>query len=85
MLSEGLGLKLDGLSTLQRRFLLELLRWRYPQFWSRFTCQKYSWQCQRESLEEFMQNHGYELAVELAKSGLGGDGLKFSGRFKAYV
>jgi len=76
LLSEDLGLKLDGLSTLQRRFLLELLRWRYPQFWSRFTCQKYSWQCQRESLEEFLQSHQTGLVKEFDKAGLHGNGWK---------
>jgi hypothetical protein len=69
MLSEALGLELGGLSTLQRKLLLELVQRRYPQFWSNFTSHKYSWQRQKESLEEFMQNHQIELVKEFAKAG----------------
>jgi hypothetical protein len=42
MLSEALSLELEGLSTLQRKLLIELLQRRYPQFWSSFTDHKNS-------------------------------------------
>jgi hypothetical protein len=85
MLSEALVLELGGLSTLQRKLLLELVQRRYPQFWSNFTSPKYSWQRQKESLEEFMQNHSSEFVKEFAKAGLSNDGWKRARRSMPYV
>jgi len=70
MLSEALGLNLEGLSTLQRKLLVELLHRRHPQYWSKFASLKCSWQSQKETLKEFLQNHQTELVKELAKAGL---------------
>jgi hypothetical protein len=85
MLSDGLGLGLEGLSTLQRKLLLELLQRRHPQFWRRFTSQKYNWQSHKESLEEFLQSHSYGLAEELAKSSLSHNGWKTKRRRGKHV
>jgi hypothetical protein len=85
MLSEALVLELGGLSTLQRKLMLELVQRRYPQFWSNFTSHEYSWQRQKESLEEFMQNHSSEFVKELAKAGLSNDGWRTARRSMPYV
>jgi hypothetical protein len=70
MLSETLDFELEDLSTLQRKLLIEFLQRRYPQYWSKFASHVYSWQSQKESLEEFIQNHSRELVWELADSSL---------------
>jgi hypothetical protein len=80
MLSEALVLELEGLSTLQRKLLIELLQRRYPQFWSSFTDHKNSWQRHKETLEEFLQNHQIELVKEFAKAGLSNNGWKTARR-----
>jgi hypothetical protein len=85
MLSEALSLELEGLSTLQRKLLVELLQRSYPHFWSRFTNPKYSWQSQKESLEEFIQIHSFQLVKEFAKAGLHNNGWKTAGRCSVYV
>jgi len=85
MLSEALGLELEGLSTLQRKLLLELLHRRHPQYWSKFTSPDCSWQSQKETLEMFLQNHQTELVKELAKAGLEGNGWKTMRRFGKHV
>jgi hypothetical protein len=85
MLSEALSLELEGLSTLQRKLLVELLQRSYPHFWSRFTNPKYNWQSQKQSLEEFIQNHSSELVKEFAKVSLHDNGWKTIERCRAYV
>jgi len=85
MLPVALGLELDGLSVLQRKLLLEVLQKRYPHYWSRFASPKYGWQSQKETLEEFLQNHGTELVKEFAKAGLHGNGLKTARRSGVHV
>jgi ubiquinone/menaquinone biosynthesis C-methylase UbiE len=80
MLSEALVLELEGLSTLQRKLLIELLQRRYPQFWSSFTDHKNSWQRRKETLEEFLQNHQIELVKEFAKAGFSNNGWKTARR-----
>ncbi len=75
MLSEALGLELEGLSVLQRKLLIELMH-RHPHFWSRFISPRFGWQSQKEALEEFLQNHQAELVEEFAKAGLHGNGWK---------
>lgn len=85
MLSKALGLELEGLSTLQRKLLLELLQRRYPQFWSSFTDHKNSWQSRKESLEEFIQSHRTELVEEFAKASLNNNGWKTTRRCRVHV
>lgn len=75
MLSKALDSKLEGLSVLQRKLLLELLH-RYPHYWGKFASHEFSWQSQKEALEEFLQNHQVELVKEFAKAGLHGNGWK---------
>ena len=84
MLPLALGLELDGLSVLQRKLLLEVLH-RYPHYWSRFVSPRYGWQSQKETLEEFLQNHGTELVREFAKAGLHGNGRKTARRSGVHV
>jgi hypothetical protein len=72
MLSESL--ELECLSTLQRKFLVELLQKRYPQYWSKFASSKFSWQSRKESLEEFIQKHSFEIVKEFANAGLHNNG-----------
>ena len=85
MLPVALGLELDGLSTLQRKLLVELLQKRYPHYWSRFISPRYGWQSRKEALEEFLQNHGTELVREFAKAGLHGNGRKTARRSGVHV
>ncbi|MBS7635735.1 hypothetical protein KEJ37_00075 [Candidatus Bathyarchaeota archaeon] len=75
MLSEALGLELEGLSVLERKLLLELVH-RYPHYWGKFTSRECDWQSQKEALEEFLQTHEAELVKEFAKAGLHGNGWK---------
>ncbi|MEM3703626.1 MAG: hypothetical protein QXX79_04320 [Candidatus Bathyarchaeia archaeon] len=84
MLSDALGLELEGLSVLQRKLLLDLLH-RHPHYWSRFISPRFGWQSQKEALEEFLQNHQTELVKEFAKAGLHGNGWKTIRRKGAYV
>jgi hypothetical protein len=85
MLSEALGLELEDLSTLQRKLLIELMQRKHPRCWVKFASPKYGWQSQRQSLEEFVQNHQTELAEELAKAGLRNNGWKTTRRCKVHV
>ncbi len=85
MLSEALGLKLEDLSTLQRKLLVELLQRRYPRYWGEFSSPECSWRSQKETLEEFIQNHSSELFKEFAKAGLHGNGWKTAGRKGKHV
>jgi len=80
MLHESLNFGLESLSTLQRRLLMKLIQRRHPQYWSKISGQKYSWQIQREALEEFIQNHRAEILSELARAGLNDNGWKLPGR-----
>ena len=84
MLPVALGLELEGLSVLQRKLLLEVLH-RHPHYWSKFASSKYGWHIQKETLEEFLQNHGTELVKEFAKAGLGNNGWKTARRYKVHV
>lgn len=76
MLPEALGLELESLSTLQRKLLIELIQRRHPQYWSKITSHRNSWQSQRETLEEFIQNHRVEILNALAGAGLNNNGWK---------
>jgi hypothetical protein len=58
----------------QRKFLVELLQRRYPQYWSIFASSKFSWQSRKESLEEFIQKHSFEIVKEFANAGLHNNG-----------
>jgi hypothetical protein len=84
MLSETLDLELEDLSTLQRKLLIEFLQRRYPQYWSKLTSHVYSWQSQKESLEEFIQDHSRELVRELADASLK-YGFRTAGRRRIHV
>lgn len=82
MLPKALGFKLESLSTLQRRLLTELIQRRHPQYWSKFVSHKCSWQIQRETLEEFIQNHQVEIPNELARADLNNNDWKLRGSAK---
>jgi len=69
MLRQNLSLKLEGLSTLQRKLLIELVQKRYPQYWSMFR-KPINWTFQKENLERFIHKHYGEFTNELAKAGL---------------
>jgi hypothetical protein len=69
MLSQQLNLKLNSLTTLQRKLLIDLVRKGYPQFWSRFKSHLYDWIIAKKNLEVFLQNHPTEFLKELNKSG----------------
>jgi len=72
MLSQQLNLKLNSLTTLQRKLLIDLVRKGYPQFWSCFTSHLYDWVITKKNLEVFLQNHPSEFLEELSKSGFNG-------------
>ena len=72
MLSQQLNLKLNSLTTLQRKLLIDLVRKGYPQFWSRFKSHLYDWMITKKNLEVFLQNHPSEFLEELNKSGFNG-------------
>jgi hypothetical protein len=78
-------LELNDLTALQRKLLVDLVRRNHTRFWSHFTSDKYSWQRQKESLEEFIQNHSYEFVKELAKAGLHNNGWKTARRCRVHV
>ena len=69
MFRQNSSLKLEGLSTLQRKLLIELMQKRHPQYWSMFR-KPINWQFQKETLEKFIHNHNGEFAKELPKAGL---------------
>jgi hypothetical protein len=68
MLSEELSLELEGLTALQRKLLVDLVR-THPQFWSRFRSDEYGWAGAKKSLEGFLQNHSSEFLKELKRFG----------------
>jgi hypothetical protein len=72
MFRQNLSLKLEGLSTLQRKLLIELMQKSYPQYWSMFR-KPINWTFQKENLEKFIHNHYGEFARELARAGLASD------------
>jgi len=81
MFRQNSSLKLEGLSTLQRKLLIELMQKRHPQYWSMFR-KPFNWRFQKETLEKFIHNHYGEFAKELAKSGLELDYLPTRRRVK---
>jgi hypothetical protein len=76
VLHEELSFELDGLTPLQRKLLVDLLRRSHPNFWSSFRSHVYGWEYARQSLEAFLQNHSLEFIEELVKAGFDGDDLK---------
>ncbi|MEM3578450.1 MAG: hypothetical protein QXX51_08435 [Candidatus Bathyarchaeia archaeon] len=65
-------MKLDGLTTLQRKLLTDLMRKRHPHFWSHFESHVYDWEAAKKNFELFLQNHSSEFLRELKKSGFNG-------------
>jgi len=45
---------LEGLSALQRKLLIDLIRRKHPQFWSRFRCNGYGWNNAKKQLNQFI-------------------------------
>jgi hypothetical protein len=78
MLSEELSLELDGLTALQRKLLVDLVRC-HPQFWSRFRSDEYGWAGAKKSLEGFLQNHSSEFLKELKRFGFSWEECKCLG------
>jgi hypothetical protein len=72
MLSEKLNLELDGLTVLQRKLLVDLMRRRDPHFWSHFTSNSQTWMDAKKNLEDFLQNHSSEFLQELKRFGFNG-------------
>jgi hypothetical protein len=72
MLSQQLNLKLNSLTTLQRKLLTDLMRRGHPQFWSHFRSHLYEWETAKKNLELFLQNHSSEFLEALKKAGFNG-------------
>jgi hypothetical protein len=85
VISEELSLELDGLSTLQRKLLVDLVRRNHPQFWSLFRSHFYGWKYTKKNLDVFLQDHSLEFVEELVNTGFGGGNLKIRRRMKAHV
>jgi len=47
-------LNLERLSILQRKLLIDLIRQKRPQFWSRFRCNAYGWNNAKKQLNQFI-------------------------------
>lgn len=62
-------MRLESLSTLQRKLILELLKGD-PNYWGRLKSQFYSWKAQREMIEEFIRKHALEVYKLFAGEGL---------------
>jgi len=72
VISEEPSFELDGLTPLQRKLLVDLVRRNHPQFWSRFRSHFYGWEHAKINLEMFLENHSLELIEELRKPGFNG-------------
>lgn len=66
-------LDLEGLSALQRKLLIDLIRRGHPQLWSRFKSHAYSWNTTKEHLNQFINLHPSEFFEELKKAGFNHD------------
>ena len=62
--------ELDGLTPLQRKLLVDLVRRSHPQFWSSFRSHFYGWEPAKINLEMFLENHSLEFIEELRKPDL---------------
>jgi len=78
---------LKGLSALQRKLLIDLLRNRHPQLWSRFKSNAYGWSTMKEHLNQFISLHFSEFTEELKKAGFNHNGYSKTAERKgeAYV
>jgi len=83
VISKEPSLELDGLTPLQRKLLVDLVRGRHRQFWSRFTSHVNGWEHAKKNLEDFLQNHSSGFLEELRKSGFDGYELKICWREQA--
>lgn len=72
MFSQQLNLKVNSLTTLQRKLLTDLVRERHPHFWNHFRSHLYNWETAKKNLELFLQNHSSEFLEELKKAGFNG-------------
>jgi hypothetical protein len=68
-------LGLEGLSALQRKLLIDLIRQEHPQLWSRFKSNAYSWSTAKEQLNQFINLHYLEFIEELRRAGFNHDGF----------
>ena len=78
---------LEGLSALQRKLLIDMIRRGHPQLWSMFKSNAYSWNTTKEHLNQFINLHSSELFEELKKAGFNHDGYSKTARRRggAYV
>jgi hypothetical protein len=78
---------LEGLSALQRKLLIDLIRHRHPQIWSRFKSNRYGWSTAKEHLNQFISLHFSEFAEEFMKAGFNHNGFSKTAERKggAYV
>lgn len=75
VISEEPSFELDGLTPLQRKLLVDLVRRNHPQFWSRFKSHAYEWNTTKEHLNGFISLHAFEFFEELRKTGFNHDGF----------
>ena len=68
-------LSLEGLSTLQRKLLIDLIRQKHPQLWSRFKSNAYCWSTAKKQMKQFINLHYSEFIEQLRKAGSNHDGF----------
>ncbi|MBT0160528.1 hypothetical protein G4O51_11160 [Candidatus Bathyarchaeota archaeon A05DMB-2] len=78
---------LEGLSALERKLLIDLIRQRHHQLWSKFRSNGYGWNTAKQHLNEFINHHLSEFTEELEKAGFNHNGFFRTARGKgeAYV
>jgi hypothetical protein len=78
---------LEGLSALQRKLLIDLIRQRHHQLWSKFRSNGYGWSTTKQHLNGFINHHFSEFTEELKKAGFNQNGFFRTAGWKggAYV
>jgi hypothetical protein len=66
---------LEGLSALQRKLLIDLIRQRHHQLWSKFRSNSYSGSTAKQHLNDFINHHLSEFTEELEKAGFNHNGF----------
>ncbi len=67
--------KLEGLSVLERKLLVDLIRRKHPSFWDTFKSNAYVWNAAKENLKRFIKLHHSEFTRELREAGFNGNGF----------
>ena len=78
---------IEGLSALQRKLLIDLIRQRHRQLWSKFRSNGYGWSTAKQHLNDFINHHLSEFTEELEKAGFNHNGFFRTAGWKgeAYV